>query len=343
MPTDLPINHKTTIMKMNAAIENAQEDSRRRHLGGSVIGKRCERELWYIFRWVETIKHQARLLRLFYRGHREEAMIVKWLRMADIVVEEFENVETEKQFTVSAVHGHFGGSLDGKLMNVPEAPLTQHLAEFKTMSLSQFKQLVKKGMRMHKPEHFAQTQVYMFLEGLERCVYYAVCKNDDEVHIERSRADHKVGRELIEKAERVILSPVPPAPLDEHQSHSECTYCDFKNVCAGFLLPEVNCRTCSAVSVGQNKAWICARHGNMDISPSAEQIAQNKKDGTMDFDRIGCAKHTYIPTIVESHLTLIATDGDTNAYTTQNGEYLENGPKGLTSLQIKDKADRNEL
>lgn len=66
-----------------------QEDGRRRHLGGSLIGRKCERELWYSFRWATITRHTGRLLRLFDRGHKEEFRFVEYLRQIGAEVHDY--------------------------------------------------------------------------------------------------------------------------------------------------------------------------------------------------------------------------------------------------------------
>lgn len=56
-----------------------QDDGRRRHLGGSLIGRACSRMLWYSFRWAVQTKFEGRIVRLFQRGHREEFRFVEYL------------------------------------------------------------------------------------------------------------------------------------------------------------------------------------------------------------------------------------------------------------------------
>ena len=51
-----------------AAYEKDSGDGFRAHLGASIIGKECERALWYDFRWVTQAKLPGRLLRLFETG-----------------------------------------------------------------------------------------------------------------------------------------------------------------------------------------------------------------------------------------------------------------------------------
>lgn len=58
----------------------------RTHLGASVLGRKCLRQIWYGWRWAHVVQHQGRLLRLFGRGHREEPQFVALLRQRGFVV-----------------------------------------------------------------------------------------------------------------------------------------------------------------------------------------------------------------------------------------------------------------
>lgn len=78
-------------LAINSKLEAIQEDGRRRHLGGSLIGRDCRRELWYSFRWATPIQFKGRMLRLFNRGHKEEFRFVEWLRLIGVEVHEYEN------------------------------------------------------------------------------------------------------------------------------------------------------------------------------------------------------------------------------------------------------------
>ena len=107
-----------TLAAINKQIETTQESSHRRHLGASVIGKKCARELWYLFRWSLERKHSAQLLRLFNRGHLEEARFVGYLRAVGIEVWDTNPDSKGKdgkpeQWRIEDHAGHFGGSLDG--------------------------------------------------------------------------------------------------------------------------------------------------------------------------------------------------------------------------------------
>lgn len=69
--------------------EDNQEDGRRGHLGGSLIGRECMRELWYSFRWASANRFKGRILRLFDRGHKEEFRFVDYLAQIGVEVREY--------------------------------------------------------------------------------------------------------------------------------------------------------------------------------------------------------------------------------------------------------------
>ena len=75
--------------RIDAHWKQNQDDGRRRHLGGSLIGRECLRELWYSFRWATETKHDGRILRLFQRGHTEEFSFVKYLRQIGVDVRDY--------------------------------------------------------------------------------------------------------------------------------------------------------------------------------------------------------------------------------------------------------------
>lgn len=75
--------------KIDQHWEDHAEDGDRTHLGGSLIGRECLRELWYTFRWATNVKFSGRILRLFDRGHKEEFRFVEYLRQIGVEVREY--------------------------------------------------------------------------------------------------------------------------------------------------------------------------------------------------------------------------------------------------------------
>lgn len=85
------MKHPLVLEIDKAFIENHPERDKpfRAHLGGSLIGRKCERELYYSFRWFRRPSFAGRMLRLFDRGHKEEFRFVAYLRSIGINVREY--------------------------------------------------------------------------------------------------------------------------------------------------------------------------------------------------------------------------------------------------------------
>lgn len=253
----LPPRQHSTRDAIYAAYAARQGDDRRDHLGASVIGGECERELWLGFRWATRKNFDGRLLRLFDTGHLEEPRLVSDLRAIGCTVMDVDP-DTGRQWTVrDDENGHFGGSADGVALGVPEAPKTWHLVEFKTSNEKKFKTLETKGVRETQPKHFAQMQVYMHLLGLTRALYLAKNKNTDELYCERVKHDAAFAIQTIEKARRIVFSPTPP-PRPFKPDFYLCKFCDHRGTCHEGALPERNCRTCIHSEPAEDGTWICA-------------------------------------------------------------------------------------
>ena len=141
----LPAPPTPTLTAIFAAYEADRDDGFREHLGASLIGKSCERALWYDFRWVTRAQFPGRILRLFETGQLEEARLVRNLRATGATVLDLDP-ESGRQWQVTAHGGHFGGSLDAVAIGLKEAPKTWHVVEFKTHSAKSFRELVNKGV-----------------------------------------------------------------------------------------------------------------------------------------------------------------------------------------------------
>lgn len=246
------------ITKMEDAYRGA-ESKFRSHMGLSLIGRECDRELWYGFHWVKLVKHDARLLRLFNRGHIEEARFLALLKAAGFTVW-FES-EEGGQYRVSALNGHFGSALDGVVMGLPELPDdTPALCEFKTASDSMFNKVKKQGIKKAKPEHYTQMQGCMKWYALDYGLYMVVNKNTDELYAEIIEYDSLVAEDIYKRAETIIASDLPPPMINRSPGWHTCTYCNFLDVCKYGAPVEKNCRTCrnsrTDLTDG-NKPWVC--------------------------------------------------------------------------------------
>lgn len=262
-------------------------DGHRGHLGGSMIAHECSRYLWSVFRWLSAEEFSGRQLRLFQRGHLEEARFMEYLSGIGAHVIEFQpdadgNANKgEQQFRISGVMGHFGGSLDGQVW-LPEkygVPFGM-LSEYKTKGTGRgFAELLKKGVKITNAMHYGQMSVYGRKYGYKYALYMSVCKNDDNLHVEVVELDWNLADQLERKAADIILSQLPPAKIASSPAYLECRLCHFSDICFKGAPVEKNCRSCVNASPAENAQWYCSVH--KDVIPK-------------DFLKQGCDSHTPI-------------------------------------------------
>ena len=284
----------------------------RGHLGCSTLGHHCERWLWLSFRWAVVEKFEGRILRLFRRGHNEEATIIADLRAAGLDVR-----SSQKRVNFGS---HVSGSLDGVIESgVPEAPRKRHVAEFKTHAKKSFEDVVKNGVEKSKPMHFTQMQVYMHGTNIDRALYVAVCKNDDRLYTERVRYDRDVAEQAIAKGQRIALADRIPPPISTDPSWFQCKFCPAHAFChKAEPTKRANCRTCAHSTAMADSTWRCERH-------EADNIPE-------DFQHEGCDDHVIHPDLVPWPMTL-SEDGLSVTWDI-NGRQVVNGSGGYTSKEI---------
>lgn len=267
----------------------------RMHIGGSDIGRKCDRELWLNFHHVApggAEKMTGRKLRLLNTGHREEARLIADLRAAGFQV--WDRTEDGKQISFAGVGGHVVVNLDGVILGIPEAPKTHHLLETKTMKVSDFEKMIsvkdptKRGVKNNKPEHYDQMQLGMGLAGLERALYIVHCKDDERIWVERIEFDAKRFEELSRRAARIIHSEEAPERMSKDPAFYYCkSFCKVAAFCHGNAVPAKNCRTCVHASPGAGGQWQCAQE--LPMQP-------------------GCNQHLYRPSMIDQWATPV--DGD---------------------------------
>lgn len=300
-----------------AAAEDAYKqdsDEFRTHLGASQVGRECDREVWYGFRWavsrsekIEWHKElgphngppctlcrstQARMMRLVNRGHLEEARFIALLQT--IGVEVWTHDEYGRQFKVSFLGGHFGGSCDSVVRGIPDLPLEPMLAEMKTHKDSSFSKVKNQGLREAKPDHFTQMQMYMGGLHLNYGIYFAVNKDNDDIYTEIIVFDPDFFAFHQDRAKRVVFSLLPPKKISESPGWYKCTICLAKPIChkvkgldGRVPAPQRNCRTCTSSRPGEDGAWTCT-------NPEVTFLAKGKLVVLTKQDQLaGC--HRYLP------------------------------------------------
>jgi len=241
------------------------DDGLRWHLGASLIGHKCKRYLWFVFRWCFKELHDGRQQRLFNRGHLEEKRFIEWLK--EIGCQIWSEDENGKQFNITTIKGHFGGSLDAIMKLPPHYGINEPiLGEFKTNGTGPgFAKLTMSGVAVEKPLHYAQMNVYGSDEkySFNYAAYFNVCKNDDNLHLEVIKLDPKQGAEMRIKATEIIEAHIPPPRLSDVPTFYDCVYCPAKDVCHGNKPYIKNCRSCEQAHPVDNGEWFCSLHNGV--------------------------------------------------------------------------------
>jgi CRISPR/Cas system-associated exonuclease Cas4 (RecB family) len=244
--------------KYISAIYKVYEDrpSRKsRRLGGSLIGQKCGRRVWYSFRHFKQEKFSGRMLRLFETGHTQEDKIIGALKAAGHTI----TGTGHDQIELTACNGHFvdkpDGIIDGK-----------RVLEIKTMSEKKFKDFLRSGPPR---EHFIQMQMHGYLSGFKQCLYICENKNTSELGEYMVDIEKDTAEAILDRAERIISSPFPPAKIANSKAWFDCKYCPFIEICHGEEQPEKNCRTCQFSEPIKNGLWKCNKK-NIDIQDTDE-------------------------------------------------------------------------
>lgn len=249
------------------------EDGHRTHLGASLLGGECARAIWYNFRWATKSAFSGRMIRLFNRGHLEEARFIAMLLMLGYAV--YQQDQNGKQYRISFAEGHAGGSGDGVAIGVVELPKgTAALCEFKTHGEKSFIELAGKldewrkyvagdghftglGVRRAKFEHYVQMQLYMRKMGLAAALYVAVNKNTDDIYAEIVPLDAEIADQFLARGEKLVWMATPPDKLNASPGFFKCRFCDHRPVCHLKAAPDVNCRTCAYSEPIDGAQWRC--------------------------------------------------------------------------------------
>lgn len=254
----IPEPSDTTLSRIWRSWEANAKPRHSRRLGASIIGKECDRAIWYSFRWALLKRFEGRILRLFEKGQTEESWIALDLKSANIDFRPMDP-DTGEQWEFSALGDHLVAKLDGVGVGFPEAPATWHLVEMKTHNQKSFDDLIKNCVEKSKPQHYAQMQVGMGLAELDRCVYIAVNKNTDEIWFERIAFNKQDFTALMQRAKSIIFCNEAPEKINESPAWYQCKMCDYAGICHMGDKAEKNCRTCRYASALESGGWGCVK------------------------------------------------------------------------------------
>jgi hypothetical protein len=204
---------------------------------------------------------------------------------AAITIARIQHPALLKQWRIVGYRGHFSGSLDGMGMSETDEvrdsymsedkvkPTTNNvipagtwfLLEFKTHNFKSFTKLVDaKSVKIIKPVHYAQMQVYMHFRNLKFALYCAVNKNDDDLYFEIVPYDERAALSELTKSETVIDSiSLPDRIPGASPALFDCKYCDYCGPCHRGEPMVRSCRSCKFVRATDNQSWTCAKFNSV--------------------------------------------------------------------------------
>lgn len=314
-------NLKQLLPKMEDAYR-PDDGGFRSHQGASSIGTDCGRALQLKWKWVNKPTFDERILRLFNRGHLEEARFLSILKCLPGVQLWFET-EEGGQFKFSDFGGHYGSALDGIAVGIPDLPEgSPCYLEFKTSSGKIFNKIKEKGCADEKHEHYVQMQQCMLYYNLPYSLYMVVNKDTDELYAEIISFDQANADRYRQRAYDIIFSTSPIPRISNQTTFWKCKFCDVKEVCHGKKKPLVNCRTCAHWSPAEQGGYTCAR-GNSEVV--------NSKDASSN----GCGEHVYDPTLLSGYDYLGGhTEDNYTVLRTRKGSEFKQGPGHVTSQEL---------
>ena len=222
-----------------------ESNKQRTHLGASVIGKECPRAVALSYRKASPdAAVNGRMVRLFNRGHMEEARLAACLQVAGFQLK----LISKDGGQISYKTGDLQGSVDG-VLKLEDGSLA--VLEFKTMNRKTWDKLDKDGQI--KPEHMAQMQCGMHGLGLQKAMYLASCKDTDAIQVYLVNYDGEP-TEFLNLATDITHGLIPPRLTD---TDYRCKFCDHRGFCHKGGLPIASCWTCVHASFSGNGAVTC--------------------------------------------------------------------------------------
>ena len=217
----------------------------RSHLGASVIGKECPRSVALSYRKAAPdAAVDGRMVRLFNRGHMEEARLAACLQVAGFSLK----LISKDGGQISYKTGDLQGSVDG-VIRLQDGSLA--VLEFKSLNRRAWDKLEKDGQI--KPDHLTQMQCGMHGLGLKRAMYIASCKDTDAIQVYLVDYDGEP-TEFLNLATDITHGLIPPKLAD---IDFRCRFCNHKAFCHGDAPPIASCRTCVHASFVGNGVVTC--------------------------------------------------------------------------------------
>ncbi len=186
------------------------------------VGDDCSRRAWYKRRGVTGGNRSPELFRYIETNRYYRKFVIDILEAIGVKI-------WDQGKSIAFADHNASSKIDGLALGVKEAPNNVHLLSIRPVKQKQYADIVNKGI---PDKDNKKIQIDMRLMGVNRCLYIAVNRNTDEMHIERVKLDIKFADAQISKAERIIQLKTPPARVGtDKPSWWQCKACPISEEC----------------------------------------------------------------------------------------------------------------
>lgn len=247
---------------IDTAIERNATTRQSNSLSPSMLNNPCARHVFYQFRWASNPpKHSAKMLRIFNRGHRDEAQMIEWLKQAGIHVT---HERDGKQLGYEDFNGHVKGFVDG----IVEIDGKKSILECKTVNEGTYKVISNTGLQGGKKDHYLQIQLYMYFMKIHSALYMAINKNTDDIYLEHVIYDESSIVNHIRLIAELIYTQTIPEQAHTTPKGYLCHRfggCPHMAVCFSGVESLQTCRSCmhsEPYTLGgvEKNSWHCKKH-----------------------------------------------------------------------------------
>lgn len=235
--------------------QDASDEKRRDHIGASVIGKQCSRDLWLSWRAASPPeKLSGDKIRLFQQGHMAEAIIIACLQTAGIPV-----IHQRSGRQIAWETDLMSGAVDGVIKWEGEAMLL----ECKTSNAKKMSGIEKSGPEQ---KYLTQAQVNMENLGLKKCMMVFSCRDNSKLIVWQINLDGSAADAAKRRAWATIFADMPPKAGPS--TYYACKWCNHTALCHQGAEPLKNCRTCEHFEPLTHRIGRCRMTENLEIKGS---------------------------------------------------------------------------
>lgn len=211
---------------INDAISSSHEREFRPYIGASMIGRSCERSIWYDYHGVVADKIPSAIQITFDIGKNLEKLLLDYIERTGLKLER-PNENNEFLFVQDSLILDFQGHMDALLL----VDGKKVVLEIKTAKSSSFQILKSKGLREWSPLYYAQLQSYMGMSGHHTAVILVLNKDTSEMHLEWIHFDSEYYDRLRHRVKLILDSEEPLPRINSNSCFYLCQKCKFKTVC----------------------------------------------------------------------------------------------------------------